>query len=466
MMSKMILQVLSNLLLVSLASLTLAETPNHKELKGPANLLDDHPALAVPALKRAVDYVMAQRHPDYGWGTDTAHTVLPLKLANASWFEADNLEAQLVIKQMELELILRMWKHRELPLTTGYLAVNVMALVALCKDPRSFYAKDLVAMLVHEDEGVDFEVVFAQLATCTSGHHMRRYRLRRLVDIVNDRHKSPSVDTLSIVILALHCAQHQRRHDLGRFIDQALKALLKHQAPDGSFNKSLHSTALALQAMMSSKIGSSWNATMAQEYVMSHQLPDGSFGGLFDTNAVLPILGGSTLLDVALRKCPKIEEDTIDDNEIPIDSLLMPEDFLPLSFDDPTTTPSPTVYPPPVKMINVTYYLWKGQKPEKSFNMSFTVPENTTFFTVMRRAAHIDFRFQFSALHWGDGYYIHTLWGEEEDKDIQLFWRLYLLKESPVPGQHPGEDNAVGTGVKELIVNDGDHLLFWYHKMY
>ena len=47
--------------------------------------------------------------------------------------------------------------------------------------------------------------------------------------------------------------------------------------------------------------------TRAQEYVMSHQLKDGSFGNLFDTNAVLPVLAGKSLLEVGKRSCPDEE---------------------------------------------------------------------------------------------------------------------------------------------------------------
>ena len=36
---------------------------------------------------------------------------------------------------------------------------------------------------------------------------------------------------------------------------------------------------------------------------MSHQRSEGSFGGLFDTNAVLPLLAGRTLLGVADQPC-------------------------------------------------------------------------------------------------------------------------------------------------------------------
>lgn len=165
-------------------------------------------------------------------------------------------------------------------------------------------------MLGHQEGVVDFEVAYAQLATCTAGHHVRKSRVRRLLDMITDQRKIHSIgrrcctvwvtlvvhpcinsfftihtililpypiqipyppspfctcacyiyyskcthvwppDTLSVVIMALHCAQHQRRHDLRRYIDQALHSLLKQQAPDGSFHSNLHTTALALQVSL------------------------------------------------------------------------------------------------------------------------------------------------------------------------------------------------------------------------
>lgn len=54
---------------------------------------------------------MSRMDDDYGWGEDTAHTTLALALANASWaLDPSNMEAQLVAKQFELELVLRLWK--------------------------------------------------------------------------------------------------------------------------------------------------------------------------------------------------------------------------------------------------------------------------------------------------------------------------------------------------------------------
>ncbi|KAF2351620.1 hypothetical protein FHG87_017624 [Trinorchestia longiramus] len=102
-------------------------------------------SLARSAEVKALGWVMNRMTADYGWGEDTAHTVLAVALANASWIlDPSNLEAQLVTKQFELELVIRLWRHHEVPLTTGHLALNVMALVALCRDPRAFHSKDLV----------------------------------------------------------------------------------------------------------------------------------------------------------------------------------------------------------------------------------------------------------------------------------------------------------------------------------
>ncbi|ROT71555.1 hypothetical protein C7M84_010133 [Penaeus vannamei] len=374
--------------------------------------------------------------------------------------------------------------------------------------------------MVEHQEGSGLEVAFAQLATCTAGHHVRKSRIRKLLDIISDQDKIHSVDTLSVVILALHCAQHQRRHDLRRFIDQAMATLLHQQEPDGAFNSNLHSTALALQAnfemfafdrpypavllfpfsiiifSFSSPLtslaaplpsfhhrllflllpynhsdengddgepaGGSWNATRAQEYIMSHQRPDGSFGGLFDTNAVLPLLGGRTLLDVAIRRCPRVEEDTVDQEDAEVDNFDAPDGEPPVPTENPDqTTPTPAAE----VMANITYIIWKGNNATENFNLTFSVPANTSFLTVMKMAAEQDERFVFSASHWGNGFYIHTLSGAKEQKLGYWFWLFYRLPEPPVPGTKPDNKYVVGTGVQETLVRDKDIFLFWFHQI-
>lgn len=62
------------------------------------------------ALDSAIQWTKEQRKPDWGWGSDTPHTVLALALADPPFFPSGSLEAQLVRKEFELQLVLRLWK--------------------------------------------------------------------------------------------------------------------------------------------------------------------------------------------------------------------------------------------------------------------------------------------------------------------------------------------------------------------
>lgn len=67
----------------------------------------------------------------------------------------------------------------------GRLAAYTLALGALCKDPRSFHGRDLVAALLHREPPHDLEFAYATLAACSSAAHVRRRHIRRLLDIAN-----------------------------------------------------------------------------------------------------------------------------------------------------------------------------------------------------------------------------------------------------------------------------------------
>lgn len=76
-------------------------------------------------------------------------------------------------------------RHHESPPPLGRLAAYTLALGALCKDPRSFHGRDLVAALLHREPPHDLEFAYATLAACSSAAHVRRRHIRRLLDIAN-----------------------------------------------------------------------------------------------------------------------------------------------------------------------------------------------------------------------------------------------------------------------------------------
>jgi hypothetical protein len=71
-----------------------------------------HLVAADVSTHRALEWLLKQRLEDWGWGSNTPRAVLALQLANTStWFAVDNLQSQLSGKQMELEIMLQLWRY-------------------------------------------------------------------------------------------------------------------------------------------------------------------------------------------------------------------------------------------------------------------------------------------------------------------------------------------------------------------
>lgn len=93
----------------------------------------------------------------------------------------------LSVKEMEVEIMTMLDKHRSIPkpLNTDRAARYILSLGSLCKDPRRFYSHDLVATLQHHEPSQDYEFALATLAVCSSATHVRKRQIRRLLDIAS-----------------------------------------------------------------------------------------------------------------------------------------------------------------------------------------------------------------------------------------------------------------------------------------
>lgn len=127
-----------------------------------------------------------------------AHSQLPFSFQLSNGREpSDNdghlqvisdLEDALSIKQMEVDILIMLDKHRSpisKPLETDRLARYILSLGALCKDPRRFYGHDLITLLQHHEPTEDDEFALATLAACSSATHVRKRQIRRLLDIAS-----------------------------------------------------------------------------------------------------------------------------------------------------------------------------------------------------------------------------------------------------------------------------------------
>lgn len=85
---------------------------------------------------------MEQRHKDWGWGVyDSPQALLAVTLTRTG----SELERQLSAKQLEVDLVLQLWRHHETPaMTPATMALYSMALTSACHDPRQFHGHDLI----------------------------------------------------------------------------------------------------------------------------------------------------------------------------------------------------------------------------------------------------------------------------------------------------------------------------------
>lgn len=108
-------------------------------------------------MQRAIDWLTLQRGKDWGWGagTDTAQAIVAMEMTKTG----GRLERELSAKQLEIELLARLWQHNDPDsvalqqqddedeaLTVANIATYSVALASACHDPRQFHGHDLIGM--------------------------------------------------------------------------------------------------------------------------------------------------------------------------------------------------------------------------------------------------------------------------------------------------------------------------------
>ncbi|SPP89303.1 uncharacterized protein CG3556 [Drosophila guanche] len=429
------------------------------------------------AILRALDWLKEKRASDYGWDNDTHVVILakelsggrdPNESADGHMQVIQELEDTLSVKEMEIEILAMLDRHHTLPkpLNLDKLARYVLALGSLCKDPKHFHGHDLVATLQHHEPAQDIEFALTTLSACSSAAHVRKRQIRRLLDIASGV-TDQSVDAIAMVILALRCivTDHRHRH-LQHFVRRPARGLASLQDQRGSFG-SLRSTALAMQALQDLEYDPAghWNRTAASRYILSRQRADGGWSeeplqdgqepdiGVGLTADIILALGWKGLGAVRALQCDHVIRESSDPTENGEPKLAVPFGL------------SSSAEESDAKNISYTYTLWVGSNVSEAFSLSLVSPKNTSFFKAMTQAAEMDPRFIFEAREWPNGHYVHTLYGKKEEPRGYHYWLLYRLPELPDPNNTPGNQLIAPVGVDELMVEDGEHYLYWYKKL-
>ncbi|XP_076683990.1 uncharacterized protein CG3556 isoform X2 [Andrena cerasifolii] len=455
-------------------------------------------------LERATPWLWSQRDRDAGWGNDTDRVLLVLRLANLS--REDNaapaapLELQLSSKQMELEIVLLLWRHREIAFSPVRLARYALALNAMCTDPRQFHGHDLIGTLQHHEPPTDYEFALTTLATCNAQAHVRKRQIRRLLDIANAA-QDHNVDTVAMVILALKCIVQDHKHrNLHHFVRKPSIGLAQQQRLDGSFGD-LRTTALAMQALeeAENEPADNWNRSAALAWLTNQQRTDGSFAG--DVRATAEALFGVAprgLASIRTLDCgqglvetlpPRLtttdSEPTISSNHSETVSAVSGSNSsngnagsdggngnvggkgnnAGNAINATKSTDNMIVGTAAPVMVNVSYTLWVGSNVNETYNLTVIAPKNETFYEVMLLAAEMSPHFQFVASEWPNGHYVHTIVGYKEEPMSYHYWLLYRLPSPPDPSTPPGNQLVAPGGVDDLQISEGEHYLFWYKKL-
>ncbi|CAL4151972.1 unnamed protein product, partial [Meganyctiphanes norvegica] len=158
---------------------------------------DSFPPISITPLSRAWSWVMSQRQENWGWGDETPHTILALSLANSSWFTRENLKAQLITKQLEMDLTLRLWRFNSPPTTDIVVSVVVTDIVTIPLTPYGFSPRLLRLPLRRPVGHTNYNITYlkhdlARQVICLK-QNILQYFLVGYVDKLSKKNEKPAI---------------------------------------------------------------------------------------------------------------------------------------------------------------------------------------------------------------------------------------------------------------------------------
>ncbi|XP_053836707.1 cobalamin binding intrinsic factor-like [Vidua macroura] len=263
-------------------------------------------------------------------------------------------------------------------MTSGQVALYILALLSSCQDPRCVHAMgktiNLIPILKQKmDEEISKNVItwytesLDTLALCLVKEYDNQDAVEAIAKELLNHKSSPHVDTRAMAVLALVCAyKHTGKQDL---IRDALKAVtndfLDEQERRNGMIGNIYSMGLALQALETSSefyAPRKWDRAQAFRVVYNHDYKE-----LMAIAQVLPPLVGKSYLNAGRWGCTATNR-------------MSPSQQLP---------PSPmlgTVGVPTWTTITVQFSITNTLKNYFHYSTSVCVPDNSTLLQVMKVA--------------------------------------------------------------------------------
>ncbi|XP_063253419.1 cobalamin binding intrinsic factor-like [Prinia subflava] len=328
-------------------------------------------------------------------------------------------------------------------MTSGEVALYILALLSSCQDPRCVHAMgktiNLIPILKQKmsEEISKKEITWYRqsldiLALCLVKEYDNQDAVGAVATELLNTNSSLSVDTQAMAVLALVCAyNHTDKQDL---VHDALKAVtnnfLDEQKSGHGMIGNIYSMALALQALQTSSefyAPRQWDRAQAFSVVYAHD-----YQQPMAIAQVLPALVGRSYLDAG-RWGHNVPEPMA----APVSMCQVPS--LPLS--------------PPTAPITVQFSITNTLKNYFHYSTSVCVPRNSTLLHVMKVAMKEKpdiFCFKTKPTCWGPFVTsIHRLAGNDTER---TYWQFFSCWSPLQEGGHQGGRGAQGAALGGLHV--------------
>ncbi|XP_063253571.1 cobalamin binding intrinsic factor-like isoform X2 [Prinia subflava] len=363
---------------------------------------------------------------------------------NLAGGDSDGPTHKWLLQEIKEEAVRRAQKD----MTSGQVALHVLALLSSCQDPQRVHALDQSLDLIRvlqqktdeemaklEAEGVPkttlYSVGLDTLALCLAEAGGAQAPSVALAKQVLSPESHLSVDTQAMVALALACVyNYVELQDVRDLLREALwtvsNGFLDEQKEGNGMIGNIYSMGLALQALEATRkfyAPRQWDCAQAFSVVYAH-----NYQQPMAIAQVLPALVGRSYLDAAGLDCAANRD-------------LSPSPQLPLS-------PVLGTHGAPRAPIQVHYSITNTlQGKHFHYSTSVTVPSGSTLLQVMEVAAEENpqtFSFQTEQTSWGP--YVTSIHGLAASTDDRTYWQFLSA------------GNALDEGVGIYKPHDGEHI--------
>ncbi|XP_039923548.1 cobalamin binding intrinsic factor-like [Hirundo rustica] len=309
-------------------------------------------------------------------------------------------------------------------MTSGEVALYILALLSSCQNPRCVHAMgktiNLIPILKQKmNEEINKKVItwygesLDILALCLLKEYDNQDAVGAVAKELLNTGSSLCVDTQAMAVLALVCAYNHT--DKQHLIHDALKAvtnnLLDEQKKGNGTIGNIYSMGLALQALETSSefyAPRKWDRAQAFSVVYNH-----SYQQPMAMAQVLPPLVDKSYLNAGRWGCAATNGMT------PSQQLPLPP--MPGTFGVPTLPPSPPTAP-----ITVQFSITNTLKNYFHYSTSVCVPDNSTLLDVMKvaRSEKPDI-FCFKTEHKSRGPYVTSIHGLAGNTTKRTYWQFF-----------------------------------------